>query len=146
MSKFLWQTKVRLWSPIKYIFKYYQIIFPKNTELSIITSIISLYWQEGFSSWLKDQAYYTNPDIPTWLWISSSVILIIIGLFGITSNLTIIVAYCRNKAVSYFLILKLINFLIQAVLQMKFKMSYVIINLKVLQRLIFLQILNSKVQ
>ena len=53
----------------------------------------------GFDSWIINLSYYTAPDIPSWVWICSSVILSIIGAFGIFSNLIVIIAYIKNKSV-----------------------------------------------
>ena len=53
----------------------------------------------GFDSWIINLSYYTAPDIPSWVWICSSVTLSLIGAFGIFSNLIVIIAYIKNKSV-----------------------------------------------
>ena len=47
-----------------------------------------------------DLVYYRNPDLQDWVWISSSVVMILIASFAIVSNVTIIVIYFRTKLVS----------------------------------------------
>ena len=46
--------------------------------------------------------YFTSPDIPSWVWVTTSVVLTIIGSFGMTSNLMIIVTYLRHKSVNVY--------------------------------------------
>ena len=46
--------------------------------------------------------YFTSPDIPSWVWVTTSVVLTIIGSFGMTSNLMIIVTYLRHKSVKIY--------------------------------------------
>ena len=46
--------------------------------------------------------YFTSPDIPSWVWVTTSVVLTIIGSFGMTSNLMIIVTYLRHKSVNIY--------------------------------------------
>ena len=53
--------------------------------------------------WLSNESdYFTSPDIPSWVWVTTSVVLTIIGSFGMTSNLMIIVTYLRNKSVNIY--------------------------------------------
>ena len=76
--------------------------------ITIILQILLLsfstffYISDELNRCLRDLGYYTSPDIPTWVWISTSVILAIAGSCGILSNLMIIVAYLRNKSVCLF--------------------------------------------
>ena len=44
--------------------------------------------------------YNISPDFPNLVWDAASVVLAILGAFGISSNLTIIIAYLRNNSVS----------------------------------------------
>ena len=52
--------------------------------------------------------YNISPDFPNSVWNAASVVLAILGAFGISSNLTIIITYFRNNSVSacYVLITK----------------------------------------
>ena len=45
-------------------------------------------------------SYLVQPDIPGWLFTSASVYMALIGVFGIVSNLAVLVAYLRIRAVS----------------------------------------------
>ena len=47
-----------------------------------------------------DMEYNISPDFPNSVWNAASVVLAILGGFGIASNLTIIVTYLRNNSVS----------------------------------------------
>ena len=49
--------------------------------------------------------YHISPEFPNTVWTAASVVLAILGAFGIASNLTIIIAYLRNHSVSSFYIL-----------------------------------------
>ena len=53
--------------------------------------------------------YNISPDFPNSVWNAASVVLAILGAFGISSNLTIIITYLRNNSVSacFILITKL---------------------------------------
>ena len=72
----------------------YLKIFNKNALIVAEHKI-----DHGFDSWIINLSYYTAPDIPSWVWFCSSVILSIIGAFGIFSNLAVIIAYIKNKSV-----------------------------------------------
>ena len=45
-----------------------------------------------------------NPDLPDWLWATSSIVMGVTGSLAIATNLIVIVAYIRNKSVSEFII------------------------------------------
>ena len=48
---------------------------------------------------LANDIYYTSPDIEKWVYHVTSVIMIVISVFGISSNSFVIGAYIRNKKV-----------------------------------------------
>ena len=74
--------------------KFLAIIFLLITKLRMKYFEIQFVFLESL-----DHTYYTSPDIPEWVFKSSSVIMAIIGLVGICSNLGVIAAYMKNKTV-----------------------------------------------
>lgn len=47
-----------------------------------------------------DMRYYVDPDLPDWLWATSSIVMGVTGSLAIATNLIVIFAYIRNKSVS----------------------------------------------
>ena len=55
--------------------------------------------------------YYTSPEIPDWFWTTSSVVMAVTGLIGITTNGAVIFAYQRTNSVRENIYLGVINIL-----------------------------------
>ena len=47
-----------------------------------------------------DSIYYVNPDISPWVFMTSVVVMVGIGILGVLGNSAIIITYLKNKSVN----------------------------------------------
>ena len=70
------------------------ILFEAQNNRQILNLSSHLFFTDG-----NDMEYYTHPNFPNSVWVATSVVLAILGAFGIASNLTIVMAYLKNDSV-----------------------------------------------